>query len=174
MNKTTSWILHEMKLVWLASAFFAVAFGVIVLLKYLILAQYEIEGVRASSALLGALLVGKVVVILNKTSLGNRFRARAVALDVFYRSLVYTFFCLLVVFGENLVHGWIETGSIGAGFSHVLHAFNGNHFAATGVCVFLSFIVYNLFSELARHIGWKETLNFLFRSQDDDKAASPS
>jgi len=162
-----------MKLVWMASAFFAVAFGIIVLLKYLFLAQYDIEGVRASSALVGALLVGKVVVILNKTSLGTRFRASAVALDVFYRSIIYSIACLLVVFGENVVHGWIDTGSIGSGVSHVLHAFDGNRFAATGVCVFLSFMVYNLFSELARHIGWKETLALLFGRRGNDKASAP-
>ena len=97
MKKIVTWLLHEIKQVWMASAFFFIGFSIIGLLKYLFLAEYHIHTVKFSKAFVFALVVGKVVVVLDKTPFGNRFRQHAVALDVFYRSLIYSSITFVVL-----------------------------------------------------------------------------
>jgi lipid-binding SYLF domain-containing protein len=66
-------IIHEVKLVGLVTLYFMACFALVLTLKKLFLAQYSLEIYGISAAVVGALVVGKVVVLLDHTRLGNRF-----------------------------------------------------------------------------------------------------
>jgi hypothetical protein len=83
-------IAEEIKQIGIVSLYFACCFGVMMVFKRLILAQYEIEFRGVTFAIIGALVVAKVVVILEKVSLGQWVRNRPVAVDVILRTLLYT------------------------------------------------------------------------------------
>ena len=66
-------IIHKVKLVGLVTLYFMACFALVLTLKKLFLAQYSLEFYGISAAVVGALVVGKVVVLLDHTRLGNRF-----------------------------------------------------------------------------------------------------
>jgi hypothetical protein len=65
---------HELKQVALVTLYFLCWFGLVLLLKKLFLAEYRIEVYALSAAVIGALVAGKIVVILDKTRRRHPFR----------------------------------------------------------------------------------------------------
>jgi hypothetical protein len=80
-----------------------VCFGVFLTLKKLLLEQYHISIYVFHAAVIGALVVAKVVVLLEKTSFGNRFQAGSLIAHATWRSLVYTAVVFAVSLAEHLV-----------------------------------------------------------------------
>ena len=73
----------------------------------MILATYEIEFYALSGAVIGALIVGKVVVVLDKTLAGNRFDAgHSIGMAALYKTAVYSAITFLVLLGEKLFHAY--------------------------------------------------------------------
>jgi hypothetical protein len=157
---------HEIKEVGIVTLYFLVCFAIILLLKKLFLAEYEIEFNALSAAVIGALVIGKVVVILDKTAIGNRFgQSHAGYIDVLYRSLVYTFFVALVVFAEKVFHASHEAEGFIPAVRHALEKTDINHLWATVIGVFLSFIGYNVLNTISHHLGEGELVRLFFSSK---------
>src|SRR4051812_24020062 len=74
-------LLREIKIVGLITIYFALCFAVMMLLKHLVLAQHEIQFRGLSLAIVAALVVGKVVAVLEKVPLGPWVRRQPAALD---------------------------------------------------------------------------------------------
>jgi hypothetical protein len=155
----------------LATLYFFVAFSIIGTMKMLYLAEYAIETAALAKATLGALVVGKVVVVLGATSIGQRFRKRMVAIDIAYRSLLYTVAVAAVVVVERLVHGYLDTGTWSAGWQQAVQAANLMRLVANVIGVYLSFIGYNVLATFAAHFGRGRLLAFLFTREG---AAQPA
>ena len=157
---------HELKEVGIVTLYFLICFGIILLLKKLFLAEYKVQFNALSAAVIGALVIGKVVVVLDKTRIGNRFQqSHAAFLDVFYRSLVYTFFVGLVVAAEKVFHASHETDGFVSAVLHALEKTDINHFWATVIGVFLSFVGFNVLSTVSRRLGEGELVRLFFSSK---------
>jgi hypothetical protein len=155
-------IKHEVKQVGLITLYFLFCFGIILWLKKLFLAQYEVEYYALSAAVVGALVIGKVVIILDKTRLGNRFEGQALYKDILYRSFVYTLVVILVLFAEHVFHARHEAGGIVSAAVDVFQHRDADHLLATIVCVSMSFIGYNVISAISRHLGEGELVRLFF------------
>src|SRR5258708_20739578 len=94
-------VLKEIKALGLLTFYFAVWFGMMLFVKRLVLAQYKIEFRGASMALVGALVVAKVVLVLEHVSLGQWVRRRPVAVDIALRTLLYTLGVLILLLLEK-------------------------------------------------------------------------
>src|SRR5215469_9808095 len=92
----------EVREVGATTLYFAIWFGLLVLLKRLYLSEYHIKFSGLSVALISALLVAKVVLILEHVTLGQWVHKHAVAFDVVLRTLLYTFGVLVAL--------WLERG----------------------------------------------------------------
>jgi hypothetical protein len=155
-------IRHEVEKVAIATLYFFVAFSIIGTLKMLYLAEYAIDTGAIAKSTLAALVVGKVVVVLNATPFGTRFRSRMLALAIAYRSLLYTAAVGVVVAIERIVHGYMEVGTLGGAWEHALDSANLMRFLANLLGVYLSFLGYNVLTALSRHFGPKRLLRLLF------------
>jgi len=162
MNSLRHTIVHEARLVALITSYFLVCFGTIALLKLLILAEYEVDATTAGGAAIAALVIGKVVIVLNKTRFGNRFERHAVWSSVLYKSVVYTFAVALVLSIEKLIHAYQAGEPWGATLQQALNASDSDRALATTLCVFVSFLGYNLLSELGRAFGWDTLRRWVF------------
>jgi len=69
-------LIGETKSFGLLTLYFTVWFEMIVFVKWLVLAQYQIEFSGASLAFVGALIVAKVVIVAEHLSLGQWVRRR--------------------------------------------------------------------------------------------------
>ena len=104
--KFIEFITSEFREVSRVTLYFLCCFLLIIALKKLFLMQYQIEFYGLSSAVVGALIVGKVVVVLDHTRAGDRFRNHQGYINVIYKSTVYTLVVLLVGLGERLFHAY--------------------------------------------------------------------
>lgn len=165
--KTIKFLLKELKESFLVSSYFFISFCVIVLLKKLFLAQYGIEYYGLPIAFLGAMIVGKVVVVLDRTSFGNVFKNSAVIMNILWRSLVYSIMTYAALYAEQIFKIYIKSQSL---YSAIIERYSQrdlDYFLATSVCILISFLAYNVFSEIDRHLGRGVLVKMLFHSRKD-------
>ena len=165
--KIFNFLIKELKESFLVSCYFFISFCVILLLKKLFLSQHGIEFYGLPIAFLGALIVGKVVVVLDKTSFGNVFRNSVPFINVVWRSLIYSIMTYAALYAEQIYHYYHESGSL---YSAILKRYSQrdlDYFLATSVCIFLSFLAYNIFSEIDRYLGRGQLLKIFFTSKKD-------
>ena len=155
---------EELKQVGLVTLYFLVCFALVLTLKKLFLAQYAVEFYGVSAAIVGALVVGKVVVLLDHTPIGNRLdRSGAPWLGAAYKTLVYTAITFIVLIAEKVFHAWRESGHLGAAFRHVIENRDRNVVLATALCVGLAFAGYNLYAAIDRRLGHGSLRRLLLR-----------
>lgn len=94
-------IRHEMKAVGVVTLFFGLWIGALITLKTLILEEYHISFTGWSKVLLGALVLGKVVLVLEHVPLGAWVQARPAWVGVLLRTLLYTAGVALVLVLEH-------------------------------------------------------------------------
>lgn len=154
-------IRQEVREIGLVTSFFLVWFLVFLFLKKLILAEYHIGIPILSTAIVGALVVAKVVVILDKTPVATRFRDSYVLLHLLWRSVSYTGFVLVVTILERLFHGYRETGALRPAVVHLWETRDVHHALAMVIAVGMAFVVFNAASEIDRRLGEHGLRRFL-------------
>jgi len=143
----------EIEEVALTTFYFAVWLGVLVLLKRLILADYRIEFHGLSLALIGALVIAKVVLVLEHVPLGPWVRRHAVLFEVLLRTLLYTLGVAAVLLLEKAFEARHEEGGFGVALGRVLQHRDIAHVWANTICVGSALLVFNAVSVLRRHLG---------------------
>jgi len=162
-------IKEELKTAGLATLFFLVCFLFVIALKKLFLAQYDIGFYGVSVALLGAGIVGKVVVVLDKLRAGTRFEtSRPPWVSILYKTIVYSAVVLLVVAAENVFHAYRESHALGTAVTEVWHGRDRNTIAATVLCIAVAFAVYNLLSTINRRLANRRLAAFLLGKEGDE------
>ncbi|MGF1611093.1 MAG: hypothetical protein ACFCUQ_16935 [Kiloniellales bacterium] len=148
-----NWIIDEARAILLVTLYFVACFGVIMLLKQLMLAEYGIEFRGLSIALLAALVTAKVVIVLEKVPLAKWLGQQAAITDIVVRSAFYTAVTLLFLLLEKAIESQAGHGGLVASVANVLEHRDVHQVWATTICVGLFFIAYNSFSVLRREIG---------------------
>ena len=166
MSKLTHAIKRELKEIGYVSLYFLLAFGSILFLKKLFLAEYGITLYPVSQVIIGALVVAKVVVILNHTSLGDRFRDSPPFVNILYRSGVYTLGVAMVGILERMFHMRHKADSLGEAFNMAYAEGDVHHFVATILCIGLAFVGFNLLEEVNEHLGSGGLSRLLFSKKN--------
>lgn len=154
MKKLLSTLKHEIKEVGLVTFYFFFCFSVVLTLKKLLLASYQIEVQALSTAAIGALIVAKVVIVLDRTRAGTRFDASLpLGLAALYKTLVYGLATFVVLFLEKLFHAYRETGLPGRAVIEVWEHRDRDLMLAKVLCIGLAFAAYHLYAGLDRQLG---------------------
>jgi hypothetical protein len=143
----------ELRVVAATTLYFAIWFGILVLLKRLYLADYEVKFRGLSLALISALLVGKVVLLLEHITLGQWVSKHAVGIDVILRTLLYTFGVWVAVLLERGFEARHEHGGLGGGVAWVWQHRDMHHVWADTIAVGAALLVFNALSAVRRHLG---------------------
>jgi hypothetical protein len=122
-------------------------------LKVLILEDYQIHFGGFSMVLVGALILAKVVLILEHVSLGSWLRGQPVLVDVVLRTLLYALGTLVVMLLEKGFESRHEHGGFGPALMNVFQHRDIPHVWANTICVTGALLFYNLLSALNRHLG---------------------
>ena len=144
---------HEIKAVVLVTLFFAAWLGVFMGLKVLILEDYQIRLGGVSMVLIGALILAKVVLILEHVPLGAWLRDKPVLVDVLLRTFLYAAGTLVVMLLEKAFESRHEQGGFGRALMNVFQHRDMPHVWANAICVSGALLFYNLLSVLNRHLG---------------------
>ena len=163
-----AWAKHEAKEVGLITLYFLFCFGVALLLKKLFLADYDIKVYVLSTLVVGALVVAKVVAVLDQTHAATRFDLTLpLGVVALYKTLVYTVATLVVLYLETVIDVYRESHSLRAAVLEIWAHRDWNHLLANVLCGGLAFAGYHLYAGLDRRLG-KGTLRRLVTTRGTD------
>ena len=137
----------------LVMLYFSVWIGALALLKTLVLAEYQIEFHGLSIALFGALILAKVVLVLEHVSMGAWVRTRPVLLDVILRTVLYVLGVFIVLLLEKSFEGRHEHGGFVPSLFSLFQRADGYHVWANVICLSGALLGYNVVSVLRQYIG---------------------
>jgi hypothetical protein len=133
-----------------------------VLLKKLILSEYQIQFGNLSVALVGALVVAKVVLIMENIPLGAWLRARSGLFHILVRTLMYALGVFVLLLLEKAFEGRHEYGGFIPSLANVWHK-DIAHVWATAICVAGALLIFTTLFVIRRHVG-KRGLRRMFVS----------
>ena len=147
---------HELKAIGLTTLFFAVWLGVLVFLKRLVLADYQIAFRGFSVVIVGALVIAKVVLVMEHVPLGSWVRNHPAVFDVVLRTVLYGVGVAVAMLLEKAFEARKEYGGFGNALLGVFHHRDINHVWANTICLVCALLVFNALSVLRRHFGNRE------------------
>lgn len=149
---------HEfVSVVWL-TFYFGCWLGVLSLLKYLLLAEYKIAFSGFSMALIGALVLAKVVLVMEYIPLGSWVRARPAWVEVVLRTILYAFGVFVVLLLERAFEAQDDYDSIGASLIAVFQYADAKHVWLNTICLSAALLSYNMLSVVRKQLGKGELL----------------
>jgi len=143
----------EIKAMGLATLYFAVWIGVFAVLKELILAEYRIEFRGLSMALVGALILAKVVLVLEHVPLGAWIRKQPVWVDILLRTVLYSVGVALVLALEKGFEARHDYGGFGPALRHLLLEAEVYQVWANTIVLSSALLGYNALSVVRRRLG---------------------
>lgn len=145
---------EEIRSLALLTLYFGVWIGSLMLLKTLILDEYQIEFHGLSAALLGVLILAKVVLVLEHVSFpGSWVQKQPALVDVILRTILYTIGVLLVMLIEKSFEGMHAHNGFFPSMLSVFATAEGYKDMANVICITGALLFYNVFSTLKRVFG---------------------
>ncbi len=167
----TERVREELREIGLVTAFFLAWFLFFLFIKKLVLAEYQIGVVVLGTAAISALVVAKVVVLMDKTPVVSWFRSSPVLVHVMWRSFSYTAVVFLFTVAEELFHAYRESGSLSTSLSEMWTQRDPNHAVALTLSVGLAFVVFTGAAEIDRQLGAGGLRRVFFSPRPDVKAS---
>jgi hypothetical protein len=150
---TSEKIKRELRALLLTTAYFAAWIGTLMGMKVLILAEYKIAFQGLSKALIGALILSKVVLILEHLPLGSWVRRQPAWMDVALRTLFYSGGVLIVLILEKGIEGRHGDGGFAGAVSAACRATDAAHVWLNTICVAGALLVFNIAAVVRSHLG---------------------
>jgi len=144
---------HELQAVGLAMLYFGCWIAALVLLKQLVLAEYHIAFHGFSLALIGAMILSKVVLLLEHVSLGVWVRTRPAWVDVLLRTIMYACGVAIVLTLEKAFEARHEHGGFVPSLTAGLREADALHLWVNTICLSGALLGYNVLSVIRRHLG---------------------
>ena len=160
--------IEETKAIVLTTLYFAIWFGAMMVFKELILDEYEIHFRGLSAALIGAVVVAKVVLILEHVSLGEWIRKHPAIVDVISRTILYGIGVFVVMLLEKAFESRHESGGFILALKNVFHHRDIYHVWANSICVIFALLMFNGFSIVKRHVGDAQMRRLFFSRPPHD------
>ena len=144
---------NEIVSVMTLTLYFLVWFGFLMLLKYLLLSNYEIEFSGMSKAVIGALVLAKVVLVLEYVPFGAWVRSRAAWVDVVLRTTMYTAGVFVVMVAEKAFESRSEYGGFVEAATALFARVEIYQLWLDLICVCAALLSYNILSVIHKNIG---------------------
>jgi hypothetical protein len=160
---------REARIVLLTTLYFATWFIVLQIVKKLVLAEYQIEFRGVSLALVGALIVAKVVLVLEHVSLGQWTRRHPAAVDIAVRTLLYVLGVLVALLLERAFEARHEAGGFAQALIHVFQHRDMPHVWADTIVVGCALLVFNVLAALRRQLGAESLVDHLLMRPAEEK-----
>lgn len=122
--------------------FFFVAFGLLFLLFKLFVAQYTIEYSAFAKAAIAALILGKVIPLLDWAQSGYRFETHRRVVVIAGKTMVYAAAVIVLGIGERLFEAFRKEGSLSAAVNSVAANANINRFLGLVLLISLVIAIY--------------------------------
>ena len=149
-----AWLKREAVEVGLVMLYFLGCFLLAAVLMNLALAQRQLEFRGFTEAVIIALVLAKVVVVMDKTRAGTRFDARVpVAAAAAYKSLLYFAATFGVLLAEKIFHAYREHATFGSAIDAVWTNRSRDVILIKSLCIGLALVGYHLYAGVDRRLG---------------------
>ncbi len=159
-------ILHEIKIVWIMTMYFAAGFCLLLLMQNLLLADQGAEQIGYISAVIMAALIGKVIIVIEKMPFTNRFRHRRRIGHIIYSTIVFTVIAQLIGAIEKVIKKMIHGDAFGEAIIHMLHDFSLPKFLSVTIALLILFGFLFFVREVNHILGHGVLLKTLFQRPD--------
>jgi hypothetical protein len=136
-----------------AALYFGCWIATLLAIKSLVLAEYHIEFRHYSMAIVGALILSKVVLILEHMSFGSWVKEQPAWVDVALRTALYSAGVAVVMALEKGIEGRQEHGGFGGGVRAAFQSTDEQHLWANTICISGALLFYNILSVIRGHLG---------------------
>jgi len=152
--------LHQAKQFLWVFAYLWLCFGLFVLYKSLILAEYDISFSAHGLAMVKALVLGKVILIAKDLHLGERYKSKPLIYPTLYKSVL--FFVVLVLFSlfEEVIHGLLQHKTIGESLAEI--GDKSPVMLTNGLLMFVTLIPFFAFQEIGGVLGENKLSQLFF------------
>ncbi len=146
--------------------FFFIAFSLILVTKRLILSEYGISWSGFGAAVVGALVVAKVLLMVDKLPFANKFPDRQLICNTLWKCLIYFLTANLLQYLERTVPFFMRHESIMEAHRHFMAETVWPHFWLIQIWLLVLFFVYCSLRELVRAIGRDKVIKMFFGGQN--------
>lgn len=143
--------------------YFFVAFNLISFTTDLLVHNHWFRPSSFAMATVTALVVGKVVLVVDRIRLIDKFRGGPLIRPILYKSVFYSAVVLIVRFLEKVAGFAIDAGGLGPAFHDALRDFSWHRFVAVQLWIFICFLVYVTATEFNALVGQGQLFRLFFR-----------
>lgn len=115
-----------------------------------------------------ALVVAKVVLVVDKVRLIDKFRGGPLIWPVLYKSVFYSIVVLIVRIAEKVVAFAVDTGGFGPAFWNSILDFTWHRFVAVHLWIFVCFLVYVTATEFNALAGQGQLFRLFFHHRSSE------
>ena len=166
-------LFHEMVEYWINFVYLAVFFGVMIIYRRLILAQYQINYLHYGVAVIEAAVLAKIILIAKVMRLGGRkYEDKPLIVSTFYKTIIFSIFVIGFKIIEHLLRGLLHGKGLVGGLQDLISK-GWNEVLAYVLVVFFAFIPFFAFKELGRVLGEEKIRALFFRGRTSIDSGPP-
>ena len=155
-------LVEEFKALGVITLYFGVWVGTIMLLKKLALAQYGIHFGALALAVVGVLLLAKVVLLMEHIPMGSWVRNQPAIVPVLLRTFIYSLGVFVVLAIERAFEARHEYGSFGRALIGIIQHPIYPRVLFNTICLFWALLGFNVLSVLRERLGTKGLRHIFF------------
>jgi hypothetical protein len=170
MQSIKQWLIGLFRELAPAVLFFFIAFLLIAVMFKLFVAQYAIEFSAFTKAAIGALVLGKVIALVDWAESGHgadRVHRRIVV--VAGKTFLYALVVIVLGIGERIFKAYREAGSLGGAVSVLLANANFDRFMGLVLLISLVVFVYLTMQEIERAMGKGALFRLFFKRPEPER-----
>ena len=164
MGKISEKIKEEFLAMIPPTVFFFFTLGLVAVVRMLMTKGTGIPISTPIQVAVGALILGKAVLIADMLPIINRFPEKPLAYNVVWKTVIYVVAALVIHYLERLVDFWKEAGGFVAGNERLLAQIVWPHFWAIQLWLIVLIFIYCSSRELVRAVGRKQVQMTFFGS----------
>ena len=153
MNKIVQRVKQEFIGVIPAAVYFFIALQLLALTRALILREYDIELSSFVAAAEGALVVAKVIMVVDLLPFVNRFPDKPIVYNITWKAAIYFIAACFARYIEHLFYFVREYGDLTAANRHLFDDIIWSRFWVIQIWVFVLLLIYCVMKELVRVFG---------------------
>ena len=148
--------------------YFFIAFNLVVFTTNLLTHDYWFNLTGFMLASTTALIVGKVVLIVDKVRIIDKFRGAPLIQPILYKTVFYGIVVTIVRFLERMLHFVFDSRGFDAAAEAALLDFSWHRFVAVQVWIFVCFLLYVTASELNALVGDGQLRRLFFHHRSSE------
>lgn len=167
MKSILAFLKHEFLRMLPPTIYFLVIFHVLAFARQLMIQEWGVQVSSSVAATIGALIVGKAVLVADALPIVKRIARTRLAYDIAFRTLLYLLLALLFKLVEELIPALGREGGFTTAVTEVFGEIQWPRFLLVNIFMAMFLLFYNLLTGLIRALGQAEFRRLLWQPQRD-------